>query len=1076
MTHRFVLAIVVGVFAIVAPRPVFAEDDEEETVVSAETFDPSTCGRAAPLLTTTSNDPPVTWGGFEIKGELTEPEATLRGLFEPTMRRHRAMTDSARSDIMKIATSFGYHLVGLGTRDTPQGIVAVITLSPLPLVRRIDIDVKQGFLEKFSTPLFEDEIKRRLRVRVGSYLSWTPKDRACEIVDEQRRVEEYLRDEGYFEAKVSTAQKKVGRGVTLRLKIGLGPAYEIDPKQIKIGPRDDTSNITEEQIQKTFQHRSCILVKICVFGTKRFNRTDHTADVQAVVEMFHKAGYPAVRVRTDFDPLTSFDRRTKKVRFTLTIDARRKLDIFFEGYDQNAIKEKELREQLTFDTAASSDDVEANESAKALTAFLQSKGYFDARVTFSRERFDPYDRVTYRIEAGKLRDVEDVIFVGNKALDTEKLREVIGTRESRFRARIFGDSTRATSAQLAADVDAVVSLYQREGYRDARVRVDASTTPVALGSAALTAALQGADRASDLYVRFSITEGQPTTIGEIHIAMGDSGEAITSSAEQTVCAQVLADLAELLAAPEIARPSTPGQCVATAANLKFKEATVLDTQDQLKDRMFSHGRPRAKVTLETRPSGPRRVAAFYKLTDLQPLTVGKIVIRGNFRTTDTTIRKLLDVDEGELLTKDALAEGARRLRNSGLFDAVNVAMPDLENVSEGSVNAVVEIAERYDYRAQLDLEFGGSTYNGLFVTVNPASKNLFGRGISLDLKGTIGIKYYEAFQGDLELKQLSAEATLRFPQWLTKGWSPIEFQTELTGFHRRQETERFGVLTTDGVTLSLLRSWQWQRIGSRPAHAITIGPHYDFRLRERPADVLRPLGADDDESQVPISTRTGSVGFSFEWEHRNDRRGILAPLAPEAGFRLEAQVSFASTYLGGQDTFMKASAAATKYWPVGDNVVIRADARYDQGFPLGGAVLLPEVERYFAGGDSTVRGYEDDRLATEIIQVGVPPLGNVTQIRILPSGGNIRAMSSLDFQLRIYSGLSTGLFADAGLITNQWNTVSQDDIRPSTGISLMRFVSPFGTFAVDWAIPLRPQLGDDPRGRLHWGFAARAQF
>ncbi len=1071
---RFVLPLVIAIVAIAAPRRAVA-DQGEEPVVSAETFDPSSCRRAAPAIGATSAEPPVTWGGFEIKGELTESEATLRGLFEPTMRRHRAMTDAARGDITKIATSFGYHLVGLGTRDTAQGIVAVITLSPLPMVRRIDVDVKQGFFEKFTTPLFEEEIKRRLRMRVGSYLSWTPNERSCELYDEQRRVEEYLRDEGYFEAKVATSQNKVGRGVTLRLKVGLGPKYEIDAKQIKIAARDDTANVTDDEIRNTFQHRSCFLRKICI-GTKRFNRTDLSADVQEVVKKFHKAGYPAVRVRTDFDPLTSFDRRSKKVRFTVTIDARRKLDVYFEGYDRNAIKEEELHKQLTFDTAASSDDVEANESAKALTAFLQSKGYFDARVTFSRERFDPYDRVTFRIEAGKTRDVQQVAFVGNRALPEDRLREAVGTQESRFRNQLFGDSTRATSAQLAADVDAVVSLYHREGYRDARVRVDAAPSPVGLGSAALTAALLGADRDSNLYVRFSITEGPPTLLGEIHIEIGDTGETLPSSAQQGLCAQVLADLADLLGEPQLARQATPGRCVATAAGLKFKEASVLDSRDQLKDRLFSHGRPRAKVTLESRPIGPNRVAAYFTLIDVQPLTVGKVVIRGNFRTTDATILKLLDIHEGDLLTKDALADGARRLRNSGLFDAVNVAMPDLENISQGSVNAVVEIAERYDYRAQLDLEFGGSTYNGLFVTINPAFKNLLGRGISLDLKGTVGINYYSALAGTLKLKQLSAETTLRFPQWLTKGWSPVEFQTELTGFHRRQDTPRFGILTTDGVTLSLLRSWQWQRIGTKPAHAITIGPHYDFRLRERPVDVLRPLGADDDQTQVPISTRTGSVGFSFEWEHRNDRRGILSPLAPEAGFRLEGQVSIASHYLGGQDTFIKASAAGTKYWPVGDNLVIRADARYDQGFPLGGAVLLPEVERYFAGGDSTVRGYEDDRLATEIIQVGVPPLGNVSQIRILPSGGNIRVMSSLDAQLRIWKLFATGIFVDAGLISNQWNTVTKEDIRPSAGIALLRIATPFGAFAIERAIPLRPQLGDNPRGRFHVSFAARAQF
>jgi outer membrane protein assembly factor BamA len=150
--------------------------------------------------------------------------------------------------------------------------------------------------------------------------------------------------------------------------------------------------------------------------------------------------------------------------------------------------------------------------------------------------------------------------------------------------------------------------------------------------------------------------------------------------------------------------------------------------------------------------------------------------------------------------------------------------------------------------------------------------------------------------------------------------------------------------------------------------------------------------------------------------------------------------------------------------------------RYDHGIPLGTAVLLPEVERFFAGGDSTVRGYDDDRMATEVIQVGVPPFDNLQQIRVLPAGGNIRVMGSLDAQLRIYKILATAVFADAGLITNQWTTANLDDVRPSVGVALARIVTPFGSIAIERAVPLRPQLGDDPRGRWHFSFAARATF
>ncbi|MBA3820958.1 MAG: BamA/TamA family outer membrane protein, partial [Deltaproteobacteria bacterium] len=513
-------------------------------------------------------------------------------------------------------------------------------------------------------------------------------------------------------------------------------------------------------------------------------------------------------------------------------------------------------------------------------------------------------------------------------------------------------------------------------------------------------------------------------------------------------------------------------------NLPFQEDAAAETGDRLKDRMFSRGRPRTEVTYELASIGPRRLAAKYRLDSLQELKIGKVVIRGNFRTRDSIIMGELRLREGKPLSADALAEGARRLRNTALFDSVNISMPDLETTSAGSVNAVIEVTERYDQGlVELGFEAGYSSFNGTFLKLIPSMKNLFGVGISLDLTGTIGFDFGELVDdGQLELRQLAAESTLRIPRWLSRRVSPIEFQTELSAFHRRQETPRFGLLRTTGATLALSRTWDWPRVGTRPAHAMTIGAHYDYRSRERNVDALRPVGADDDDSQVPITTVTGSVGLTFEWEQRTDRRGALSPLAPEAGYRFDAQVSFASPYLLGQDTFIKASAAGSKYWPLTDALVLRGDLRYDQGFPLGGAALLPEVERFFAGGDSTVRGYADERLATEVVQVGVPPLENVEQIRILPSGGNIRALGSLDAQVRIYKVLASALFFDVGMIKNQWSAVTLDDIRPSVGMALVRLVTPFGAFAFERAIPLRPRLGDDPRGRWHISFAARAQF
>ncbi|MGE0403499.1 MAG: POTRA domain-containing protein, partial [Kofleriaceae bacterium] len=606
-----------------------------EDTLTAQKFDPATCVQtpvapaSAPAGTVA---PPVTWNDFELVGTFNENPTTVRALFEPTMRRHRALTDDARSDIRRIASAFGYQLVGLSTRDTPSGTLAVVHVAPLPLVRRIDVKV---FVDSFWDTLLDDEIRRRMRVRAGSYLPWAPKDRACDLYDETRRIEEFLRDEGFIDARATIGQtldKSADAGLRLDVTVDTGPRYTTGRIDIVGG---EPSEISETEIRNVFRHDNvCVPLLPMCFGEARFRREQHQKDVQTVVDMYRRrGGYPSVRVRTDFDPQTSFDRRSHRVNFTITIDQRRKVETVFEGQDES-IKVDELREQLTFDQAQSADDVEVAESARALTAFLQSKGYFDARVTWTRERFERFDRVVFRIEQGDTRPVRAVTFVGNRALSDETLRDAIGTSAAKLSTSLLGRTTFATSARLSADVDSLVDVYRRSGYREARVGVSAATDPAALGDAALTAALALADRGAGLYVRFVIKEGQPTLLTRVEVTIGNDGADLVTEDQRKLCARVLADLARFYREPQLAKSAAPNRCIALAANLKYREADADETREQLKDRLFSDGRPRAKVDLEVTAAGPRRMIAHYTLTDIQQLRVGKVVIRGNFHTRD----------------------------------------------------------------------------------------------------------------------------------------------------------------------------------------------------------------------------------------------------------------------------------------------------------------------------------------------------------------------------------------------------------------------------------------------------------
>jgi outer membrane protein assembly factor BamA len=1015
---------------------------------------------------------PLPWTDFAVEGPLVDPAFTMHAMLEPTLDRYRtALTaKTVRDELAPAIAKLGYQL--LASAVAPAGYELrngrlVLHVGTLPIIRKVEVDIPK---EKLLDKLFDEDVRRRMRLRVGAYLPYDKRAQECALLEEQGRIEDYLHDEGNFDAKAVAIAKINGGVVTVHVTIALGAVYELDREHLVVRtPTDVPLPISVDDIREQFHH----------YLSGRFRTSQFREDVAKVKRLFQKHGYPGVRIQSSFDPKISPDRRTHKVGITLTIDPRRYVDIKFDGNDRDSVTDSQLRNQLTFDQAGSTDDVEVANSAAALVTYLQQRGFFDAHVAWTRTRVsDDADQIVFHIEQGKPRDVKAVTFVGNDKtgeLDDAHLASAIATKVADVATQLFGTAMAASSEQLVADIDRLHELYRRAGYREAQVGVGVTTDPAcgddpkscAIDNAALTAAFVEAGVGDGLYVRFTIVPGERTLLERVVIEGGDDDA--KAQVAGPLCDPVLHELASEASIAALAREST-ATCTGTKPGTPFREDDLAATRDRLRDYLYKQGRPLTAVDYEARVIGPHRIEAHYTLRKVERRRIGKIVIRGAFKTHEFVINRSLQLEEGGPLTSDVLAAAARRLRNTSLFSAVNIELFDLDGDS-AYVNIIVRVEERYDHLAQIDLEFGYSSYNGVFGTAIWTQSNLLGTGMSLILTGTTGQKITDA------------EATLRLPKWLSPrifSWLfPFEFQSDFTALYRQQDTPRFGELTTEGLSAAFTWIKQYQHTPDQNAHNISIGVHYDYRLSTRDVDTLRPIGADIDDQQVAVSTNTGSVGAIAEWEQRVDRRGLLAPLSAEDGFRLYGAVSIAAPLLGGDAEFIKASASGTRFFPLGKNLVVRIDGRYDEGFPLGGAVLLPDVERFFAGGDNTVRGYNDDALATEIVQTGVAPISNVSQIRVIPAGGNIRLLESIDAQYRVlrtsYGDLAAAGFQDAGMIANEWTAVTWDTVRPSLGTG-MRFLTPFGAFAVEYAVPINPHLGDDPRGRFHIYFAARAQF
>ena len=1011
------------------PPPTAAPPPPAGAVPPAVTPPPSTTPTQGAIERSTLGAPSAQWSTWTIQGDLLEDLETVAGFLDPVMLEHKTWSDGDQKEVAEFLRKLGYHLVVQNRPNPSGGVDAVLLIRPVTVVRYVKMDIDTpGMWARFTDPIFADGIKRRMSLRPGAQLALDQTGRAIQLRNEANRIAQYLRNDGFYDVTVEIfVGKQWGHVVELNVVVNLGQPYEIG----RISTTGNTA-LSAEEIDAAFRHPWGCPLAVCV-GTARFSRTQLNKDVDKVVELYQKRGFPGVRVATDFDIRHSFDRVSKTVNFHVDVRERRKIDVVFEG---SRYSDDRLKGHLTLDEEGSYDDLEVEASAESLRRFYQTQGFFEASVVWERVRFGVFERIVYTISEGPRLEVRGIAFVGNQAFSAERLRGEIVTKP--YRKVIIGPKGGgyATSLQLEQDAERLQRFYHGRGYRDATVELRVARSRALLeNSAALAAAVAARIPSEGLNVQFDISEGILHTVEDIRYDFGDSPPQLD---------------------PALLRGSLKQQ-----PGRSFTVDGMNADGEALRQVYSARGFPRATVESSAEPGrSSSSIIVTHRITPNSQARVGKIALRGNYKTSEWVIRDEMKLAEGDLLTVDAAEEAQANLRGSGLFASVQIDYVGIEDPRQEHVNVVVHVEERHDNLFESLAGAGGSTDKGLFVRAGVIMANLFGIGVRFDLQGLLG------------QEEQSAVANLAFPHWLMRRLFRTSFLLELSGFYQREQRERFGVLKTWGASVAASKSFRRGVL-----EGLLVQLRYDFRHRTRDIELVRPAGNNDDIEETPVATRTSSVGPLIALDRRRDNKQMLNPLLPDRGFRVEVRGAYGEDFLLGTSRFIKLGATGQHFIPLAARFRISNGIRYDHGIPLGGDVALPEVERFFAGGDTTVRGFEQDRLAIELIEEELSPYGGVTQFRVVPAGGNIRFIHNLDLQMRVWEEsavfdfpIASALFLDTGIVTNSWRGVEVRDLRHSLGVALVRLIAPFGSFSIEYAIPLDPELGDNPRGRAHVNF------
>ncbi len=976
-----------------------------------------------------------TIAGYTVTGQLVDPADRVQALLESVSPTGSPFIESGPAD--RIGTPIGtiprltraLDAIGYGA------VVRMVAVPGAPAPGKIQIAVELRAYDRLRYVFVEgnrripqDEIQRQISLRPGSPLPLPGPARDAAIERERGRIVEYLRGQGYFESTVRI-DLAVGTGAPapadFTVTVNKGPAFPVGPVKVT-----GNTAIPTEDIVEMFHHSDPWKLWS---GPEAFTAKRLRDDLALLTKRYRQLGYVGARVTSDFNVAKSVDRNAKNVALGITINERKKIGVAFEGNQRKS--SSTLKDELTIFDRGSYDDYEAGASADALQRYYQQQGFFFARVEWRREPLSATEeRIVFIIDEGPELKVRGIDFVGNQSLSADELAGVVTVRRYPTLGAIgLGAGGYVTGRQMEQDAERIVDHYHAKGFPEAKAHADAATSPDLLGMLGATAAAAEtmSRDAKAIFVRYTIEEGPRVIIDRVDFKLvGPSGGPAPSLPYER----------QFLLESLTVEPGHP-----------YNPAEIRDDGRRLERLFGDAGFPSVSVEPDPARTGDR--IALTWVIKPGPLTrLGPVFVRGNFVTTRETVLEQIPLEAGGLLTTTNLERGQRNLGFLQLFNnAQPISFPGKEE-KRGVLPMVVQVEERYEQYSVVHVGAGLSTDQkppdsslpfGLYVRGGYENRDLIGHGWNINGNVAYGTSL---LRGNVTFLDRRFFGTL------------FRFDTSLS--YLQQATARLGDIHSGGGSIGFSREMY---------PGVDAGVHYNLRNTTHTESLLRSEGPDALLSTIQLGTTVGSLSFNIEWLRLDNR------LVPTRGFRIDAIAEVALPVLSvplrplpfavGDDTFVKVGVHSMTVIPLTPWLSLRHGLRFDNGIPLGGASLLPKVERFFAGGDTTLRGFKLDRARVEEVRFQVYP--GLDGVEYRPLGGNLRILQNIDLQFPISPPFYGAVFMDNGVVADSLDGLGASQFRHGVGVSPLLIKLPVGDLSFSWAWPLDPGPGDTKIGVLH---------
>ncbi len=698
------------------------------------------------------------------------------------------------------------------------------------------------------------------------------------------------------------------------------------------------------------------------------------------------------------------------VNLVLSVEPGPRVDIIFQG---DALSDAERDRLVPIAREHSVDEDLLEDSKFGIERHFRERGYCIPRADYQRSDTAGVLRITFTIARGPQCVVGQADIAGNTSIPTAELTPLVLTRSG----APFNEST------VGADIARLQSLYRQRGFSAVTVLSQVDRGDAQAGVAPVR-------------VRLNVVEGVRSIIQSVsfqgNIAV-DTG--------------------------------TLRKAVATVPGQAYFEPQIAADADSLGQLYLNRGYQEMSVRPEPKAiDDGSQVDLQFTVHEGPQILIDHVLIVGNDRTRRETIFREVQLKSGQPLSQQQEDETRTRLAALGLFRRVDISYLQLPGqrlhrdvvitVEEAPVTTIgygggLEGGKRLVRSSETSeaVEEFQIAPRGFFEV---SRRNLFGKDRALNLFTRVSFRP----------KGVSASPSAANQSTEGGGYGFNEYLARVTYGERRILGTDADATISAGVEQAVRSSFDFNRRGAsatitrRVSRTLALSGRYSLD-HTRLLNIKSNFAAQPEIDRLFPQVRLSSVSSSLIRDTRNDS------IEPNSGSLIGADAELAARRIGSQVGFFKTFLQGFSYrqLPGSGSVVAVFGARVGlaAGFPriviqegqTGTIVVddLPASERFYAGGDTTVRGFALDRLGT---QDTIDPAG-------FPKGGHGLVVLNAELRIPVRGVLGAVAFVDGG---NVFRTVDEMDfgqLRAAVGFGL-RYRSPVGPIRIDLGIKMDRRL------------------